>query len=170
MKKIIMLAAMACCLSCFSLSAADSGFESLPRVENLYLEEVLADNFFATSQMTDRDYLIASFIAEHKKKFHTADLIRLRKDLQHISDVKLMTLTSTNFISPTVSVVLSVFFGTLGADRFYIGNHGLGVLKLLTGGGLGIWWIVDMFIISDKTKDVNKRELADSIMLQDMVL
>ena len=43
--------------------------------------------------------------------------------------------------------LLSFFLGGLGADRFYLGYIGLGVLKLITGGGCGIWALIDMIII-----------------------
>lgn len=42
--------------------------------------------------------------------------------------------------------LLSFFVGTLGIDRFYIGQTGLGIAKLLTCGGLGVWAIVDMIL------------------------
>ncbi|MEN9989263.1 MAG: hypothetical protein RL508_242 [Actinomycetota bacterium] len=43
--------------------------------------------------------------------------------------------------------ILSLLLGSLGIDRFYLGYVGLGVLKLVTGGGFGIWWLVDLILI-----------------------
>jgi TM2 domain-containing membrane protein YozV len=46
-----------------------------------------------------------------------------------------------------VALLLSIFVGTLGIDRFYLGHIGLGILKLITFGGCGIWWIIDLIMI-----------------------
>ncbi len=46
-----------------------------------------------------------------------------------------------------IMLVLSFFFGGLGIDRFYAGKIGTGILKLLTIGGLGLWWLIDLIII-----------------------
>ena len=44
-------------------------------------------------------------------------------------------------------LLLSIFLGGLGVDRFYVGKIGTGILKLITGGGFGIWYLIDLIII-----------------------
>ena len=63
--------------------------------------------------------------------------------------------------SQGAAFLLSYFLGWLGIDRFYLGYTGLGILKLLTCGGLGIWALIDAIIIAlGSMRDANGVGLA----------
>ncbi len=49
-----------------------------------------------------------------------------------------------------LTLVMSIIFGQLGIDRFIMGHVGLGLLKLITAGGFGIWWLIDLILIATK--------------------
>ena len=61
------------------------------------------------------------------------------------------------------TLLFSVFLGGLGIDRFYLGYTTLGILKLCTGGGCGIWWLIDLIlIVTGDMKDAEGRPLKKS--------
>ena len=65
-----------------------------------------------------------------------------------------------------VTLLLSIFLGQLGVDRFYLGKIGTGILKLLVtlvtfGLGGWIWWIIDIVLIATgKMTDSNGKQLV----------
>lgn len=46
------------------------------------------------------------------------------------------------------ALLLSISVGSLGVDRFYLGKTGTGILKLITMGGFGVWWLIDVILIA----------------------
>ena len=63
--------------------------------------------------------------------------------------------------SKTTTLIISILLGELGIDRFYLGYTGLGILKLVTLGGGGIWWLIDIImIVTGKMKDAKGNELV----------
>jgi TM2 domain-containing membrane protein YozV len=67
--------------------------------------------------------------------------------------------------NPTVALILSLVIGVLGVDRFYIGSIALGVLKLITFGGFGIWGFIDWFLIMGAARKKNI-EIAGEVRAQ----
>jgi len=58
----------------------------------------------------------------------------------------------------TLILVISIFLGYLGIDRFLVGDIGMGILKLLTGGVCGILWLIDLFLILGRVDEYNRRK------------
>ena len=64
--------------------------------------------------------------------------------------------------SKVVALILSIFLGELGIDRFYLGYIGTGILKLITCGGFGMWWLIDLIMIATgKLKPKDGSEYAE---------
>lgn len=80
----------------------------------------------------------------------------LKNKLQAADDSKMDPILYTKFHNPTVILLMSIFFGIFGVDRFMIGDIGLGVAKLLLGWAtFGIWPIIDIFFTYRKSKEIN---------------
>lgn len=83
----------------------------------------------------------------------------IREKLLSLDDSKWTALSTIQFKNPTTAIILSIFLGCYGIDRFYIGDTGMGLGKLLTCGGLGLWAIIDWFMILESTKEKNYNKL-----------
>lgn len=79
--------------------------------------------------------------------------------LKNVPDEKYAMLASIPFKNSTTITIISVFLGGWGIDRFMLGDIGLGVLKLLTGGVCGIMWLIDLFIVGKRAKQWNYQEV-----------
>ena len=95
------------------------------------------------------------FIMANGKFFESHQIMQIRERLLAADDSKWVAIQSLSLKDPQTSLILSILGGQLGIDRFVIGDTGLGVGKLLTCGGLGIWAIVDWFMIQGATREKN---------------
>lgn len=99
------------------------------------------------------------FIMANGKYFESHHVMSIRDRLLTLDDSKWGLIQTLQFKEPTTSLIVSILAGNLGIDRFMIGDTGLGVGKLLTCGGLGIWAIIDWFMIMGATREKNMLKL-----------
>lgn len=99
------------------------------------------------------------FLMSNGKFFQAHHINYVREQLMKADDSKWGMIQTVDLKDPTMMLIISILIGHLGVDRFLLGDTGLGVAKLLTCGGLGIWTIVDWFLIMDMTRQKNMEKL-----------
>lgn len=99
------------------------------------------------------------FIMTNAKYFQSHHLNYIREQLLKADESKWMMIQSIDLKDPTTILIVSILAGGFGIDRFLIGDTGLGVGKLITCGGFGIWALVDWFLIMDATRQKNMEKL-----------
>ena len=106
---------------------------------------------------------IDMFIMTNQKYFPEEKMVYLKDKLRTLDDEKFSLVSTMEFKDPTTLLLISIFVGGLGIDRFMLGDTGMGVLKLLTGGCCGVLTIIDWFTISKKAKETNFNNLMTLI-------
>ena len=103
------------------------------------------------------------FIMTNKKYLPQETILYLKDRLLDLDESKFALLSTVEMKDPTTLLLMSIFLGSFGVDRFMLGETGMGVLKLLTGGLCGILSIIDWFTIQKKTKELNYKNLISCI-------
>ncbi|MGL4332864.1 MAG: NINE protein [Bacteroidales bacterium] len=103
------------------------------------------------------------FMLCNAKYFPEEKLPMLREQLLNMEESRWNHIQLLQFQNPTTILLVSIFVGYLGIDRFMIGDTGLGIGKLLTCGGFGIWQIVDWFLIIDATREKNLLKITQAL-------
>ncbi|WP_315331413.1 TM2 domain-containing protein [Segatella oulorum] len=98
-------------------------------------------------------------LSTYGKYFPEERFADVKTILESMSEDKQAALAMAGFKDPTISLIISLLGGAFGVDRFYIGDTGLAVAKLLTCGGLGIWSIIDWFLIMGAVREKNFQKL-----------
>lgn len=104
------------------------------------------------------------YIMTNGKFFPSEFIMPLREMLLNADDSKWASIQTIQYKDPTLALVISLVGGYLGIDRFFIGDMGLGIAKLVTCGGFGIWSIIDWFFIMDAAKEKNIAKLQMFLM------
>lgn len=108
---------------------------------------------------------INSFLISKSEYFKKEDLETIRQRLNKLSIEQILSLSSISLINPNLmrlTPLLIFVFGAIGMgiDRIILGQIGRGLLKIFTAGGFLIWFIVDCFTITSRTKDYNMKKFT----------
>lgn len=99
------------------------------------------------------------YIMTNQKYLPAEKIPFLREKLLAADESKYTMLSVTEMKDPMTLLLISIFVGGLGIDRFMLGDTGMGILKLLTGGVCGILTIIDWFTVQNRTKELNFNKL-----------
>ena len=88
-------------------------------------------------------------------------IVEMASSLSDRDRHKFMDIIHKETLNPVALFGWNMWLGFFGIDRFIVGDILAGVLKLLTLGGLGIWQIVDCFLIGNRTRHVNMEKIND---------
>lgn len=116
--------------------------------ENQNTERVLVDR-----------HKVDMYIMSNQKYFPANKIMFLKEKLYSIDESKFSMLSAIELKDPTTILIVSLFLGGLGVDRFMLKDTGMGILKLLTCGCCGILTLIDWFSVQNKTKDMNFNEV-----------
>lgn len=82
----------------------------------------------------------------------------MAKDLSPEQRMLFNSQLSSSLKDRNTVLILSVILGAWGVDRFYVGDMGMGLLKLFTFGGCGILWLIDIFMIRGRADQYNRNK------------
>lgn len=99
------------------------------------------------------------FIMTNQKNLPADKIMLLKERMLAADESKFTAISTVDLKDSTTLLLISIFLGSFGIDRFMVGDTGMGILKLLTAGCCGILTIVDWFTIQKKARDVNFNNL-----------
>ena len=103
------------------------------------------------------------FMSQNMKNFSPSQLADVKAKLMELPDEKSMIVMSLDFKDTTTMLIISIFLGEWGVDRFLLGHIGMGILKLLTWGGCGILWLIDLINYKKLTQDYNYKTFIEAL-------
>ena len=104
------------------------------------------------------------YIMTNQKYLPSEKIMFLKQKMLEADEYKFQMASYTELKDPTTLLLISIFLGGLGVDRFMLGDTGMGILKLLTGGCCGVLTIIDWFSVQNKTKELNFNKLMSVLL------
>ncbi len=99
------------------------------------------------------------YIMTNQKYLPAEKIVFIKQKLLEADEDKFNLVSAVELKDPTTILLVSIFLGNLGIDRFMLGETGMGILKLLTLGLCGILTIIDWFSVQKKARDLNYNKI-----------
>ncbi|MDR2868808.1 MAG: TM2 domain-containing protein [Bacteroidales bacterium] len=100
------------------------------------------------------------WLSINAENFTPEHLVVVKEKLEKLPDDKLFLIQTMPLQKPTTMLIIAIL---LGWERFWLDDIGLGVLKVITGYGCGIWWLIDIFSAKDRTRNYNFKKFVQML-------
>lgn len=106
--------------------------------------------------------LVQAFMLKNGECFDMMAVQDVQNKLTEVDDSKYALLMSMSLQKPTVMLIIAI---VLGWERFFLDDIGLGVVKVITCYGCGIWWLIDIFSAQRRTYEYNYKKFNETLLL-----
>lgn len=95
------------------------------------------------------------FIGMNAENFTPQDLMVVKQKMEQMDDSKFFLIQGISFQKPSTILLIAIL---LGWERFFLDDIALGILKVLTCYGCGIWWLIDIFSAKERAQKYNMQK------------
>lgn len=106
--------------------------------------------------------LVQAFLLKNGECFDMMALQEVQSKLSELDDSKSALLMGLSLQNPTLILIIAIL---LGWERFFLDDIGLGLVKVITCYGCGIWWLIDIFSAQRRTYEYNYKKFIEVLTL-----
>ncbi len=118
--------------------------------------------YYILNLTTMRAELVQAFMMKNGECFDMMAAQDVQRQLSELDDSKAPFFMSLNLQNPTLILILAIFTGW---ERFFLNDMAMGIVKVITCYGCGIWWLIDIFSARNRTLEYNYKKFNEAVML-----
>lgn len=99
---------------------------------------------------------VETFLAYNGENLPEETITLVAQQLEGVDEIKSIGLQALRFMDPTLILVIAIVFGW---ERLFLDDVAMGILKIITCQGLGIWWLIDIFTAKRRAREYNYNKL-----------